>query len=120
MHHNISLHRERMKMALREFKDSKGTLWTAWDVPPHRVFEKARSEVGRRTAVAEEFTPERRSGNDRRRPLTNAYLQSGWVCFAAGTRKRRLLPPPPGWHELTDEELETLCARAEDHSPRGR
>ncbi|HEX6911978.1 MAG TPA: hypothetical protein VF142_16370 [Longimicrobium sp.] len=99
-------------MALREFRDSRGTEWTAWDVPPHRIYERARSSGERRSPGAASYQPERRSGRDRRRRVLHPHLQAGWVCFTSGREKRRLYPPPPQWHAATDEELEALCARA--------
>ena len=100
-------------MALREFTDSRGTAWTAWDVPPHRVYTPARSGVERRTRVVPGWTPERRVVHDRRLRLMHPELTGGWVCFAAGGEKRRLCPPPPQWHTASDQELEALCRRAE-------
>jgi hypothetical protein len=99
-------------MALREFTDSRGRVWTAWDVPPRRTFERARSGSERRMRETPGFTPERRVNRDRRRRITHSELQSGWVCFTAGEEKRRLYPPPPAWDAASDEELESLCARA--------
>jgi hypothetical protein len=40
-------------------------------------------------------------------------LARGWVCFTSGTEKRRLYPPPAGWEDCSDAELEALCAGAE-------
>jgi hypothetical protein len=99
-------------MALREFRDSRGVEWTAWDVPPHRVYTNARSGGERRTRVTANYTPERRTGRDRRRRVVHPHLQAGWVCFTAGREKRRLYPPPPHWHAASDQELEALCAQA--------
>lgn len=101
-------------MALREFRDSRGTEWTAWDVPPHRVFTHARTGAERRKRHVPDFSPERRSGRDRRRRVTHPHLQAGWVCFSAGEEKRRLYPPPAGWEAVSDAELEALCQRADD------
>lgn len=99
-------------MALREFTDSRGTAWTAWDVPPHRVYAQPRSGADRRVTVTPGYTPERRAGHDRRRRVMHPQLQGGWVCFTSGREKRRLAPPPPGWDACSDAELEALCARA--------
>jgi hypothetical protein len=100
-------------MALREFRDSRGMEWTAWDVPPHRVYSNARAGRERRTTVTAGYQPERRSGRERRRRVLHPHLQAGWVCFTSGREKRRLYPPPPQWHAATDAELEALCARAQ-------
>lgn len=105
-------------MALREFRDSRGTAWTAWDVPPHRTFDQERARTDRRVTVTPDYTPERRATPDRRRRVLNPHLQGGWVCFTSAREKRRLYPPPSGWDAVPDDELEALCARAEDSAPR--
>lgn len=101
-------------MALREFKDSRGTEWTAWDVPPHRVYTESRSRADRRVTVTPGYAPERRVTRDRRRRVMHPYLQGGWVCFTSEREKRRLYPPPQGWDACSDAELEALCAQAAD------
>ncbi|HEX5869257.1 MAG TPA: hypothetical protein VFY65_02510 [Longimicrobium sp.] len=98
-------------MALREFKDSSGTTWTAWDVPPHRVYTTARAGADRRTRVVPGWTPERRV-RERRMRLRHPELSGGWVCFASEREKRRLSPPPQAWDAASDAELEALCAQA--------
>lgn len=104
-------------MALREFRDSAGRAWTAWDVPPRRVFDAPRSGRDRRVRVTPGFTPERRVNRDRRRRVTHSELQYGWICFTAGAEKRRLFPPPPDWDACGDDELEALCTRAQVGPP---
>jgi hypothetical protein len=99
-------------MALREFTDSNGITWTAWDVPPHRVYTPERSGMDRRNTEAATYASERRSGGDRRRGGP-CELARGWVCFTSGEEKRRLYPPPAGWDACSDQELEALCASAE-------
>jgi hypothetical protein len=105
-------------MALREFTDSRGTAWTAWDVPPHRVYTQPRAGVERRRTVVPGWTPERRSMRDRRLRLTHPELTGGWVCFAARDEKRRLSPPPADWESRSDAELEALCVQARNQPPR--
>lgn len=105
-------------MALREFRDSRGTAWTAWDVPPRRVFDAARGS-DRRMQATPDFAPERRVNRERRRRVAHPELQSGWVCFAAGDEKRRLYPPPAAWDARTDDELQALCEGARPEPVRG-
>ena len=102
-------------MALREFTDSAGITWTAWDVPPHRVYTPARAGVDRRKTVTPGWSQERRTGGDRRR-RGPCELARGWVCFASSAEKRRLYPPPPDWEAYSDEELEALCASADSRT----
>ena len=99
-------------MALREFTDSRGTAWTAWDVPPHRVYSPKRAGIDRRTRTVPGWTPERRV-RERRMQLRHPELSGGWVCFTSQGEKRRLSPPPPAWDAASDAELEALCAQAQ-------
>jgi hypothetical protein len=99
-------------MALREFIDSRGTAWTAWDVPPHRVYTPQRAGGDRRARSVPGWTPERRV-RQRRMQLRHPELSGGWVCFTSQAEKRRLSPPPPAWDAASDAELEALCAQAQ-------
>jgi hypothetical protein len=40
-------------------------------------------------------------------------FQQGWLCFDAGTEKRRLSPIPENWQALGDDALERLAEQAE-------
>src|SRR5829696_9252591 len=92
-------------MALREFRDSRGTEWTAWDVPPARSFTHTRSGADRRTTPTPNYHPERRVIRDRRRRPVGPQLERGWVCFQSPQEKRRLAPPPPEWDRAPAEAL---------------
>ena len=100
-------------MALREFRDSQGTTWMAWDVPPAREYSPVRSGVERRQTVTPNYHPERRVIRDRRRVATGAGLEHGWVCFQSEAEKRRLAPPPSDWAAAADDALEALLGRAQ-------
>ena len=106
-------------MALREFTDSQGRTWRAWDVPPHRVYSTMRMIEDRRVRVTPGYAPERREAGDRRRRVSSPAQERGWVCFECGAEKRRLVPPPRDWAEAADGELEALCARAAPGTARG-
>jgi hypothetical protein len=99
-------------MALREFRDSAGTMWVVWDVPPRRVYDQIRAGADRRQIVTAGYAPERRTGASRRRRPTPTGLEYGWVCFESAVEKRRVAPPPAGWDALPDPELEVLCRGA--------
>jgi hypothetical protein len=105
-------------MALREFRDSRGTEWLAWDVPPAREYSPARSGVERRLSLTPDYHPERRVVRDRRRMKSGPGLEHGWVCFQSEAEKRRLAPPPREWGEAADDALEALLGRAERISRR--
>jgi hypothetical protein len=76
-------------MAVREFTDSRGVDWRAWDVTPTHMHPVTRGED------------------------YMANLQDGWLVFESGREKRRLEAPYPGnWNTLPIPELEELCRRA--------
>lgn len=79
-------------MPIREFTDSQGTAWRAWDVIPDKLSPSTREEDY----------------------LAHLY-HTGWIVFeaASGSDKRRLYPIPRGWEELPDAELEVLLRKAE-------
>lgn len=82
-------------MALREFADAGGRLWTVWEVQPQHV---------------EAFHP-RVDPHSTVRPTH----RGGWLAFdcPALAQRRRLAPIPEQWPHLADEELVQLCERAE-------
>lgn len=78
-------------MALRDFTDTEGVRWKAWDVTAAQIHPKTR---------AEDYMHD---------------LADGWLVFERldGEEKRRLCPYPADWESLTDDELRALNARAE-------
>jgi hypothetical protein len=115
-------------MAHRSFIDAAGRVWQAWDVMPERLDRRvtsdrraspesdARGQVDRPDAANRRHR-QRRSRNDRRAiprhlarlPRTHA---DGWLCFECVEEKRRLVPVPPAWDRLSDEELARLLENA--------
>lgn len=79
-------------MAVREFTDSAGRTWRAWDVTPEDLSPKTKDEDY----------------------LAQLY-HTGWIVFetSGGDDKRRLYPIPRGWNELPDAELAVLLQKAE-------
>ena len=79
-------------MPVREFVDSSGTEWRAWEVTPDAIFPPTRGEDY----------------------LADCY-QSGWVVLETktGERRLRLCPIPREWQRLPDEALEALLPQAE-------
>ena len=76
-------------MAVREFTDSRGVDWRAWDVTPTHMHPVTRGED------------------------YMANLQDGWLVFESGREKRRLEAPyPSNWNTLPIPDLEELCRRA--------
>jgi hypothetical protein len=79
-------------MAVRDFTDSRGRQWRAWDVTPDELSPRTKDEDY----------------------LAQLYY-TGWIVFEAvgGDDKRRLYPVPKGWDELPVAELEVLLRKAE-------
>ena len=79
-------------MAVREFTDSQGREWRAWDVTPDELNPRTKDEDY----------------------LAQLY-HTGWIVFEtrAGDDKRRLYPIPRGWSELPDAEVAVLLQKAE-------
>jgi hypothetical protein len=103
-------------MALREFIDESGRLWTVWDVRPELVERRLRNAgppVGMR---------ERRI-HARRRALIPSGMAQGWLAFESDDGDRRRLAPipnvPRAWSEASDRELRVWCAMAQP-MPRSR
>jgi hypothetical protein len=85
-------HEARRTMAVREFTDSAGKQWRAWDVMPDELNPRTKDEDY----------------------LAQLYF-TGWIVFEAidGGDKRRLYPIPKGWDQLPEAELEVLLRKAE-------
>lgn len=79
-------------MPVREFTDSQGREWRAWEVAPDDLNARIKNE-----------------------DYLAALNYTGWIAFETTneTEKRRLYPIPKGWSELPDRELEALLAKAE-------
>lgn len=79
-------------MPVREFVDSTGVEWRAWEVTPDAIYPPTRGEDY----------------------LADCY-QLGWVVLETkrGDRRLRLCPIPRDWQHLTGDALEALLSRAE-------
>jgi hypothetical protein len=77
---------------VREFTDSSGRDWRAWEVKPQAIHPATR---------AEDY-------------LADCYI-TGWIVFetVAEDEKRRLCPWPMNWAELSDAGLRELLGKAE-------
>lgn len=69
-------------MASREFIDSAGNHWLAWDTRPTT------------------------------RARLDPAFEAGWLTFECGRQLRRLAPTPSDWESLSDAALEALCRSA--------
>lgn len=81
-----------ISVAVREFRDSNGRDWRAWEVTPDAINPRTKEE---------DF-------------LADLYY-TGWIVFETKSEadKRRLYPVPKKWDELPDPELEILLNKAE-------
>ncbi|HZE07826.1 MAG TPA: hypothetical protein VE110_03620 [Gemmatimonadaceae bacterium] len=104
-------------MAYRTFVDRDGAYWQVWDSQPTRI-ERRTSASDRRNLTRLPWRgTERRSGADRRivsqrRITLGEGYGSGWLTFESFDEKRRLVPVPLGWEELSHAELRSLCEKA--------
>ena len=101
-------------MGYRNFTDSEGHEWQAWDVVP-QLAERRKTE--RRVSVAPSVVIERRGLVERRllsgkRPVLLQGLNGGWLCFEASHEKRRLTPVPQDWMRCAISQLEKYCRMA--------
>lgn len=102
-------------MAFRDFRDSTGVRWQAWDVIPRLV--ERRQGFRRRAAAPTGIANDRRSGMDRRivttrRGVLGDGLGHGWLCFESADEKRRLTPIPNDWTRCPHAQLERYCRDA--------
>lgn len=104
-------------MSYRTFVDRDGYYWQVWDSQPTKVERRSSEADRRRTKYYPWNGAERRSGTDRRVTsqrritLSDGYGR-GWLTFESLDEKRRLIPIPSHWEDLSQGELRTLCEKA--------
>jgi hypothetical protein len=91
-------------MSKRQIKDAKGTTWDVWDVIPNDVL--AGTSYDRRRGERAEVGPHRPGLS------LQPELEAGWLCFQAGSERRRFAPIPPGWFELPDPAVRVMLETA--------
>ncbi len=104
-------------MGYQTFVDRDGSYWQVWDSQPTRVERRLRGSDRRNHKPFQWNGAERRVGPDRRlteqrRINLSAGHGAGWLTFESLDEKRRLIPIPPGWENLSQAELRVLCERA--------
>ncbi|HJP85933.1 MAG TPA: hypothetical protein VJ852_08090 [Gemmatimonadaceae bacterium] len=104
-------------MGYRTFVDTNGSYWQVWDSQPTRAERRTAKLDRRQPRYVPWLQPERRSGLDRRitsqRRITLASgYGSGWLTFESLNEKRRLLPIPSGWEDMSQGDLRALCDKA--------
>src|SRR4051812_28173201 len=104
-------------MSYRTFVDGTGSYWQVWDSQPTRVERRTTTSDRRQPRSRPWGGSERRVGADRRtvnqRRITLAEgYGRGWLTFESTSEKRRLIPIPAGWDEMSNGELRVLCKKA--------
>jgi hypothetical protein len=104
-------------MSYRTFVDRGGSYWQVWDSQPTKVERRGTAADRRQPRYRPWGGMERRSGADRRtisqRRITLAEgYGRGWLTFESLTEKRRLIPIPTKWEDLSNGELRALCDKA--------
>lgn len=103
-------------MAHRRFVDASDVEWDAWDVHPGRV--ERREGV---TGVTPPRGIERRFYDDPEiRVRLSPELSNGWLTFECSHERRRLVPIPPDWAQLSDQALTELLESAQPVGRRHR
>ena len=103
-------------MSYRTFVDGNGSCWQVWDSQPTKMERRVSADRRKPRYYAWGGT-ERRSGTDRRttsqrRIILSEGYGAGWLTFESLTEKRRLIPIPAHWEDLTQADLRALCDRA--------
>jgi hypothetical protein len=104
-------------MGYRTFVDRDGFYWQVWDSQPTRVERRLRGSDRRNHKPFPWKGAERRAGLDRRmteqrRITLSAGHGAGWLTFESLEEKRRLIPIPSHWEDLSQAELRALCDKA--------
>ena len=98
-------------MPLREFTDTTGRVWQAWNTVPGNPHEAVMFATSARLLAESD---RRVTGEYRNTPggHVSPGLEQGWLTFQAGEDKRRLSPIPTDWATATDAELARYLERA--------
>jgi hypothetical protein len=109
--------REVIDMSYRTFVDRDGSYWQVWDSLPTKVERRVIEADRRRPQYYAWGGSERRSGTDRRTTSQRRITLSegyggGWLTFESLQEKRRLIPIPAKWVDLSLSELRALCEQA--------
>ncbi len=109
--------REVIDMAYRTFVDKDGSYWQVWDSQPTRVERRVSPADRRRQSFYPWRGTERRTGADRRTTTQRRITLSegygaGWLTFESLSEKRRLIPIPSHWEDLSQSDLRSLCEKA--------
>src|ERR1700730_12039084 len=104
-------------MSYRTFVDKDGSYWQVWDSQPTKGERRGRGGERRLQPYFAWGGTERRSGRDRRTSSQRRIVLSegygrGWLTFESLHEKRRLIPIPARWEDLSQSEIRDLCEKA--------
>jgi hypothetical protein len=89
-------------MPNRQIKDQHGTAWDIWDVFPRDAVGQTAYDRRSPTRVSDDMP------RDTSAPMLASELEQGWLCFQAGSERRRFAPIPPDWTDLPDGVLRVM------------
>ena len=90
-------------MNKRTFADVSGLEWEVWEVYPRLVERRMLRE--RRSGGRDSDERRHETVGRKTQPL---QIRGGWLAFQSKLERRRLIPVPDAWEELTDRELRAL------------
>ena len=89
----------------RTFTDVAGVDWEVWEVYPRLVERRLMRErrAARRGSIERRHVPVGR-------PTLPRQILGGWLAFQSRLERRRLVPVPDGWEDVTDRDLQGFLA----------
>jgi hypothetical protein len=99
-------------MSYRTFVDRDGSYWQVWDSQPTKVERRMNTGERRRPQYFAWGGTERRRTSSQRRIILSEGYGRGWLTFESLHEKRRLIPIPAHWEDLSQSELRDLCEKA--------
>ena len=96
-------------MPHRSFRDEIGRSWDVWDVLPTAVERRIARSAPRPVPIERRKVPENRL-------VVPEPLKRGWLAFQSGRERRRLVPIPNDWNDMTVSELLDLLHQADRRS----
>ena len=89
----------------RDFTDVQGNPWRVWEVYPRLTERRLMRErrALRRGTVERRHVPVGR-------PTLPRQILAGWLAFQSRHERRRVMPVPDDWEDLSDRDLRALLA----------
>lgn len=107
-------------MGYREFKDEHGVDWRAWDVVPQAAEKRtAPTPTGGVPVLPDTDRRSSRHDSNEMRLRMRPGWEKGWLSFESEAEKRRLVPLPANWEDVSIEQLREWLASATSFPKRG-